>query len=93
MWNNIKKFFAHPQIQIALALGVGIIAQALVYKKIYHIPVEGMSILMPGFIVLVYETLSRKKENKGKKYMKPIYWILAITLANIISIFIPLFDR
>ena len=90
---KIKEFFAHPQIQIALAFGIGIIAQALVYKKIYHIEVEGIFILLPGFIVLIYETLIHKKENKSKKYLKTSYWIMAIIFANIISLLIPLFDK
>ncbi|MCP4703705.1 MAG: hypothetical protein GY865_03765 [candidate division Zixibacteria bacterium] len=93
MWNKINELFAHPQIQIALALGIGIIAQAYVYKKIYHIEVEGIFILLPGLVVLVYETMIHKKENKDKKYMKPIYWITVIILANIISLLIPLINE
>jgi len=93
MWKKIKEFLVHPQIQIALALGIGIIAQAYFYKKIYHIEVEGLFILLPGFIVLAFETLNHKKENKGKKFMKPIYWVSAIMLANIISILVPLIKQ
>ena len=93
MMKRIRDFFAHPQIQVALALGIGIIAQAYVYKKIYHIEVEGLLILLPGLIVLAYETLIHKKENKDKKFMKPIYWISGIMLVNIISILIPLFNK
>ena len=61
MMKKIKEFFAHPQIQIALAFGIGIIAQALVYKKIYHIEVEGIFILLPGFIVLIYEKIPQNQ--------------------------------
>lgn len=92
MTDKIKKFFIHPQIQIALAVGIGIIAQALVYKKIYHIEVEGLFIALPGLVAVLYEVLVSKKENQGKKFLKTIYWIIGITVANIITILIPLFN-
>ena len=93
MWKKIKEFITHPQILVALALGIGIIAQAYFYKKVYLIPVEGTAILIPGLVVLVYEVLIHKKEDKYKKYLKPIYWVSAVMLANIISILVPLLDR
>ena len=66
MWIKIKEYFTHPQILIALALGVGIIAQAYFYKRIYHIPVEGIFVIIPGLIVVTYEVLIHKKENREK---------------------------
>ena len=93
MWKKIGQFFAHPQIQIALALGIGIVAQAYVYKRVYHIPVEGIAVIIPGLIVVAYEALIHKKENRDKKFLKPIYWVLLITLANLISILVPLFNK
>ena len=91
MLKFLKKAWSYPEIQIALAFGIGIILQAYFYKRIYHLEIKGIFILLPGLIATAYEAMIHKKENKEKKYLKPIYWVAAILLASIISILIPLF--
>jgi len=94
---KFKKIISHPQIKSAgimgFAIGIGIIAQALVFKKVYHLEVKGLYLIIPGLILAFYEALSMDKDNKDKRFMKTIYWFFAIILANIVILLIPLFNK
>jgi len=71
----IKSFFKHPEIQLAITAGLTIIAQAYFYKKVLHIEQSGLLYLIPGFVILIYETMAmsvranekKKEKNKGKR--------------------------
>ncbi len=93
MWNKIKDFITNPEIHIALLTGLGVLTQAYFYKHVYHIEVKGTILILPGLIITAYEGLINSKKHKDKKFMKPIYWISVIILANIISILIPLINK
>ena len=93
MWKKIKTFFTNPEIYIALLTGIGILSQAYFYRYVYDIEVKGAMLILPGLIITAYEGLINSEKHKDKKYMKPVYWISGIILANIISILVPLFNR
>jgi hypothetical protein len=84
MLAKIKKFFRHPEIQIALALGFSIIVLAYVSKRILHIEIRATYSAIPGMIAVLFETAHLGK--LGKKFARPIYWIVAILLSTLIII-------
>ncbi|MCP4703703.1 MAG: hypothetical protein GY865_03755 [candidate division Zixibacteria bacterium] len=93
MWKKIKTYFIRPEFHIAFLTGIGVLAQAYFYTWIYHIELKGTILILPGLIILFYEGMIHSKKHKDKKYMKPVYWISFIILANIISILVPLFYK
>ena len=66
---NIKDFFVHPAIQLALVLGVCIIAMSLLSKYVLDNPISDGMKSIPGLVafVLGYLGFNKKIDDKWKR--------------------------
>lgn len=97
-----KEGLKHPIIYTAINAGLCHIIQSYAYKHVLKLEIHGLVAILPGLIVGVYAYLSladdlprlRKNVNpKLLKYLKPLYWNLAIIITTFLSIAIPYFNR
>ena len=69
-------------IHVALATGASIILLAYFSKHILSEPIGNLSRSGPPFLMVIYESLIAIKKYKSKKWMKSIYWVIAIFAAT-----------
>lgn len=89
--SKLKEFFLSPHIQIALATGISIVVLAYVSKKILDEPMENLTLAIAPFIAMLYELLFNKHHDS--KYLKPLYWIIAIFFVTALVILYYLFIK
>jgi hypothetical protein len=83
--SKIKDFFKHDEIKIALMLGFCIILLAYVSRRILHVEFSYLDHAMPGIVVLIFESLKQSKKI-DPKYLRVLYWNLAILASALIVI-------
>jgi hypothetical protein len=80
--SKLKDFFKSGHIHVALATGASIILLAFFSKRVLSEPIGNLSRSGPPFLMVIYESLTSIKKYKSKKWMKSIYWVLAILIAT-----------
>jgi len=73
---KIKDLLKSPHIQIALAVGLSIIAMSYFSKHLLQKPIDYLSLAIPPFIATIFESLLAKY--KDSKFLKTRYWIVAV---------------
>jgi Na+/H+ antiporter NhaD/arsenite permease-like protein len=86
--NFLKDLIKSHHIQLALAVGISIIAMSYFSKKILDKPISNIMQAIPAFIIIAYEFLQAKKVNP--KLLKPLYWVVAIFFVTILIIVLQL---
>ena len=87
--SKLKEFFLSPHVQIALATGISIVVLAYVSKKVLDEPMGNLTLAIAPFVAMLYELLLNK--HKDSKYLKPLYWAVAILVITLLIIFFYLF--
>ena len=78
------EFIKSPHIQIAFATGISIVIMAYVSKRVLEKPIGYLSLAIPPFIALIFETLLDKY--KTSKFLKTWYWVTTVLLSAFIII-------
>ena len=87
----MKKFIEiikSPHIQIAFATGISIVIMAYVSKRVLEKPIGYLTLAIPPFIALIFETVFDKYKNS--KFLKTWYWVTAVLLSTAIIIILHL---
>ena len=82
--SKFSDFVKSPHILLALATGISIVALAYVSKRILDEPMRSLEFAVAPFVQMIYEYLLHK--HKNSKYLKPLYWVIAIFSITIIII-------
>jgi len=97
-----REVLKHPIIYTAINGGLCHIIQSYAYKHILNLEISGLVAVLPGLIFGLYATLSladdlprlRKNVNpRLLRYLKPLWWNLAIIITTFLSIAIPYFRQ
>lgn len=86
--NFLKDLIKSHHIQLALAVGISIIAMSYLSKRILDKQISNIIQAIPAFIIVAYEFLHSKKVNP--KFLKPLYWVVAIFFVTILIIVLQL---
>ena len=78
---TICEFFAHPKIQIALAVGVSIIALAYFSKRVLPEPLSYLELAFPPFLGAIFEMATHNA--KTAWYTRPLVGVLAVLVATV----------
>jgi hypothetical protein len=83
---TIKDFFAHPLIQIALAVAFSIVVLAHYSKNVLAEPLGNLELALPPLIAMLFQTLDQFR--KDAWFCRPIVGIPAIlfTTALVIAV-------
>ena len=81
---TIKDFFAHPLIQIALAVGFSIVVLAYFSKNVLDEPLSNLEHALPPFIAVLFQPLANIR--KGAWFTRPIVGVLAVLLTTVLVI-------
>ena len=82
------QFIKSPHIQIAFATGISIVIMAYVSKRVLEKPIGYLTLAIPPFIALIFETVFDKYKNS--KFLKTWYWVTAVLLSTAIIIILHL---
>jgi len=86
--SKIVDFFKSHHIQLALAVGVSILAIAYVSKRVLPEPIGKLPAALPAFVAVLYEAALAKYPDS--KLSTAWYWVVAVlaTTAVIILVYV-----
>lgn len=85
---KLVELIKSPHIQIALATGISIVVMAYFSKRVLEKPISYLSLAIPPFIALIFETLLDKY--KTSKFLKTWYWVNAVLISAVLIILLHL---
>ena len=80
----VKEFFAHPIIQIALALGASTVILAYYSKRVLDQPLRNWELGLPAFLAMLFQ--GYVQTHKSSRFSRSWIGILAVVLATVLVI-------
>ncbi len=73
---KVIEFLQNEHIQVALATGSAIIILALVFKRVFHVPIKGIESALPSLVFVAWEVVRAKRKDRPGIWTRPWPWIV-----------------